>query len=379
MSNSSSKLDGFDPFAGIGQTDPIQRTSSGISDDVASIRKKATDPIDITSKDNMMGVGTVTPENGALDNVLNDFTSDTLGRMSDAYQSKTEEFSVDDIRDVITIEDGSIGPNKEYLMDELSDVLGFTLGDSEAFKGELGDKLFEEFTKFTSPDGGALLDFNGGELSFKDGWRDGTTEGLIYSLAMAGIEIYKEVKDSAAQDAFDATSLYGAVQAGMVEAYRPIYNKIKPNSKAVGMVIISIQYAVNNGDYVSLKELLSILGEEQFPKVKAYYPTLCRDFLKSFYIDPKVYLHQHDELCQDMRAVFASIYGDEWYKVQTWYGMAFDVTMTSECSDDAVTILSTDLELGILVALRGTFTEDSAAEVFFTQFQNTPRIEDSPY
>lgn len=375
MSNTSSTLDKFDPFAGLSSTDPTSRTSESIAGDVSSIRKTATDPIDASSKDNVLGIETVTPQNGALDKALNDYTSDTLGRMSSAYQTKTENFSLDDLRQLGEIEDGKIKFNKDYLMDQMSDVLGFTLGDSEAFKGEMGDVMFDLFVKATSPDGGALLDKNGNELTFKDGWRDGTTEGLIYSLAMAGLEIYQEIKDSAAEDSFDATSLYSAAQNGMVEAYRPIFDKIKPRAKAESMMITALRYVIHNGDMNSLREMLNILGSSHYPKIRSTYPTMPKDFLSQYYFDPKLYLHEHAALCQELKGFFEDIYGEDWYRRTTFMGKAYDVSIGFNASLDAVKLLSTDDDLAILVALKDTFSEQAAAEAFFDAFEDVPRIE----
>lgn len=374
MSEFSNILDSFDPFEGLSSTDPVSKKSSEIQGDVSSIRKKATNPIDSSSKDNSKGVETVKPENGALDKTLNSFKSDTLGHISDSYQQKTSNFTLDDLEQLAKVEEGSLGLNKDYVMSELSDTLGYSLGDTEAFKGEAGDELFKRFVQLTDPDGGALLDKNGNELSFKDGWRDGTTEGLIYSLAMRGYDLYEEVKDSALEDSFDATQLYSAAQSGMVEAYRPIYEKIKPESKARDMMLNAIEYVIRNGDFNSLVEMLNILGESNYPLVERNYPSLPKDFLGNYYIDKKVYLHEHQALSDKLSQTLVDIYGPSWYKVDTEHGEAYNVLIGSNCSADAVTLLSLNEDLGALVSLKHTFTEFPAAEVFFEHFPDTPRI-----
>lgn len=374
MSEFTNILDSFDPFEGLNSTDPVSKKSTEIQGDVSSIRKKATNPIDSSSKDNNKGIETILPENGALDKTLNSFKSDTLGQISDGYQQKTENFTLDDLEALIKVEDGGVTLDKDHVMDELSDVLGYTLGDSEAFKGEAGDELFKRFVQLTDPDGGALLDKNGNELSFKDGWRDGTTEGLIYSLAMRGYELYEEVKDSALEDAFDETQLYSVVQSGMVEAIQPIYTKIKPASKAQNMLINSIQYVVQNGDFDCLREILRILGSANYPLIKRNYPTLPKDFLGNYYINKKVYLHEHQALAEELHSTLSSVYGDDWYQIETSHGKAYNVLIGSNCSPDAVTLLSLIDDLGTLVALQHTFTEFPASEVFFEHFPDTPRI-----
>lgn len=374
MSEFENILDSFDPFEGLSSTDPVSKKSSEISGDVSSIRKKATNPIDASSKDNNKGVETVKPENSALDKTLNSFKSDTLGQISDGYQQKTENLSLDDLRDLALVEEGELKLNKDHVMSELSDVLGYSLGDTEAFKGEAGDELFKRFTQLTDPDGGALLDKNGDELSFKDGWRDGTTEGLIYSLAMRGYDLYEEVKDSALEDSFDETQLYSAAQAGMVEAYRPIFEKIKPESKARLMMIKAISYVIRNGDFNSLKEMLSILGEDTYSMIKRNYPTLPQDFLANYYLDSKVYFHEHQSVSDELVKVLTDLYGVSWYKTDTAHGEAYNVLIGTGCSEDAVKLLSLQEDLAVLVSLKSTFTEFPASEVFFEHFPDTPRI-----
>lgn len=373
--NKASNLDSFDPFAGVATTDPVSRSSAEISKDVSGIKKQATNPIDSTSKDNAKGTETVKPENSALDEALNNFKSDTLGQMKEGYKNKTENLSGNDLKEITKAEDGKLKLDKDGVMGQLSDVLGYDIGNSEGMQGDAGDKLFDMFTAFTDPDGGALLSKNGNQLSFKDGWREGTTEGLIYSLAMAGYDIYQEVRDSALEDAFDASSLYSAAQNGMVEAYEPIFLKIQPRTKAESMMVEAIQYVIQNGDLFSLREMIRILGPTFFPQIKANYPTMCRDFLSNYYMDKKVYVHQHQELCEELDDYFTKIFGLDWYLTETRHGNAYNVSIGTTCSKDAVDLLSTVDRLAIVVALRETFEEGDAAASFFELFSETPKIE----
>ncbi|BAW98405.1 phage protein [Vibrio phage pTD1] len=374
MSDKATSLDSFDPFEGVATTDPVSRSAEQISSDVGSIRKQATDPIDASSEDNYLGIESVMPSMDGLDETLNGFKSQTLGQMTEAYQSKTENFSIKDARDLLDVESGKIKINKEAVLDDISDIVGYNIGNSETFKGQAGDTLFDLFVQLTDPDGGSLLDKNGDQLSFKDGWRDGTTEGLIYALGMAGYELYQDVKDSAKQDAFDATMLYSAAQAGMVEAYAEIYGKIKPQSKANDMMINAIKYVISNGDYFSFREMLKILGKAQYPKIRSTYPTLPRDLLSAYYMDKKVYPHEHEVLCKELDGHLSDIYGVDWYLVPTAHGDAYNVLIGSECSNDAMILLRNEERLRIIVMLRGTFNEGRADDTFFDHFPDTPVI-----
>ncbi|UVD32190.1 hypothetical protein [Vibrio phage phiKT1028] len=314
------------------------------------------------------------PEMDGMSDVLNDFKSNTLGRMSEVYQTKTENFKLSDLKDLADIEGGKIKLNKDKMLGELSDVLGYNITDKDAFFGQAGDELFELFTQLTDPDGGALLDKNGDQLSFKDGWREGTTEGLIYSLARSGVELYNEVKDSAMQDAYDATVLYSAARAGMVEAYAPIHEKIKPKEKADSMMINALKYVIGNGDYFSFREMLRILGIEHYPKIRSTYPTLPITLLAAYYLDKSVYQHEHEALCLELDGHLSTIYGTEWYLTDTAHGKAYNALIGSGLSDDAVTLLMNVDRLSVLVSLRNTFDEMMASEVFFSQFPETPEI-----
>lgn len=374
MSDKATSLDSFDPFEGVATTDPVSRSAEQISSDVGSIRKQATDPIDASSEDNYLGIESVMPSMDGLDETLNGFKSQTLGQMTEAYQSKTENFSIKDARDLLDVESGKIKINKEAVLDDISDIVGYNIGNSETFKGQAGDTLFDLFVQLTDPDGGSLLDKNGDQLSFKDGWREGTTEGLIYALGMAGYELYQDVKDSAKQDAFDATMLYSAAQAGMVEAYAEIYGKIKPQSKANDMMINAIKYVISNGDYFSFREMLKILGKSQYPKIRSTYPTLPRDLLSAYYMDKKVYPHEHEALCKELDGHLSDIYGVDWYLVPTAHGDAYNVLIGSDCSTDAMMLLRNEERLRIIVVLRGTFNEGRADDTFFDHFPDTPVI-----
>ncbi|AGB07126.1 hypothetical protein [Vibrio phage VP4B] len=374
MSDKATSLDSFDPFEGVQSTDPVSRASEEISNDVGSIRKQATDPIDASSEDNYLGIESVLPSMETLDETLNGFKSQTLGQMTEAYQQKTEDFSWKDAKDLVDIEDGKVKLDRDAILGEISDVVGYNVGNSDMFKDQAGDTLFDLFVQLTDPDGGALLDKNGDKLSFKDGWREGTTEGLIYALGMAGYDMYQEVQDSALKDAFDATMLYSAAQAGMVEAYAGIYAKIKPQEKADNMMINAMKYVIDNGDYFSFREMLRILGKDQYPKIRSTYPNLPRDLLKNYYMDDKIYPYQHTEICNELDGHLSDIYGVDWYLMSTAHGEAYNVLIGSECSDDAILLLRNDERLRIVVALRGTFTKGMADSVFRGHFPNTPVI-----
>lgn len=373
--SSPSNLNGFDPFEGIEQTNPVVKASDEIASDVSKMKKSANAPIETNSTQNHEGVAKVDPDNPALGGILNNYRSETLDGLGSAYQQKTENFSAQDVRDLSRAEDGKLKINENKVLGDLSDALGFNVTSNEAFKGDLSDELFKVFKDLTDPDGGQLLDKNGNVLSFKDGWRKGTTEGLIYSLALAGVDIYKEVKDSALIDSFDAASLYSAAQQGMVEAYRPIYDKIDGEDKKVFMMVEAIQYVLTNGDYHSLIEMTNILGVSRYPLIKARYPKLVSTFLSNFKLDKaKDFQHHHQTICDNTVGLFTQIFGEDWLKINTSFGLAVNGLIGSNISSDAVTVFKLNESMLPMITIKGIFTEQDAVDWFYQKFSETPKL-----
>lgn len=373
--STATNLDGVDPFAGIANTNPVVAKKKSIDNDVEKLKKVSSRAIEADSTQNYEGIVKVKPKDPTLDETLNDYQSEVLNNINRLQQDRTEELKPDDLKKFVKVEDGraEVVVPKVDVMKDLSDVLGFNVQNNEAMQDDLGDAMFDTFKDLTYPDGGELLTKNGEELSFNRNWREGTTEGLVMALGLAGLDIYKEVRDSAIEEAFDASSLYQAVKNGMIESYRPIYEKIDGKEKKDKMIVESIQYALANGDWYSLKELTSIAGSSLYPNIKARYPTLVRTYMTNYRLNTKKD-HQKDyrKIVDETIALFKAIYGEDYLKINTSFGMVYDGSIGSTASQDAITVYSLNDELGMLLTLKGVFQINKSFDVFLSHFPNTP-------
>lgn len=263
--------------------------------------------------------------------------------------------------------------NKDMLVQQIGDKIGFDLSSKDALMYQLSDMANSEFNDLTGGYFGNMISNDGSGFRITKNWRDQMGNGLLTLLGRTtGI--------NALTDYTFNTSYYNSLmkmtaQYGMSDSYASIMAKYNNPEDAELALMNAIPQMMQNGDLVSLNKVLDLVSKKNHAVINAKFPGLASSLFQNFVLDSGTSPGDYPAIKATFLHVVTTIFGDTWYKTPTSFGWVLNMGLISSVSEDMKKVMvsdNTNDELVVLMACTGMFNEQPAIEIFKNSFPDAP-------
>lgn len=357
-------------FEGVNLDNPLQKANQSMNDSVSGLKDQLLDPLKSASDSVQSGVALVKEEQSQIMGNVSKFLSQTIKGIDEGLKSITGGLlNMSNLGDVVKYEDG-FKVNTDGLLRIAGQGLGFNINSMQDLKQQIGDGFLNQLSEMTDGLSNGLFYADGTRLGINDDWELTMGNQLIDFLGRAGGEDFQNVVNMAGVNAVLNTMLYETVKNGIYDGYPTFEGSYLFESDYHDALIDSLQYAIGNGDVKSLQVILDIIQEDGANKVRAKYPNLIEEMLMNFAFGENTTPEEYPQIKTMMLDVFVRVYGPDWYKYPTQFGMVTNCALSSYISDDAKLVLSEERDLIPLLASSGVFQDTPARDVFLGNFPN---------
>jgi len=124
-----------------------------------------------------------------------------------------------------------------------------------------------------------------------------------------------------------------------------------------------------------MNKVLTLVTENKYAVINAKYPYLISSLFQNFSLDPGTSVGEYPGIKAMFLKVCISIFGVNWYKRETAFGMIYNLGLVSSVSDDLKKVIMSDETYPDLVpflACAGIFNEQYSWDVFKSNFTDVP-------
>lgn len=355
-------------FEGVNLDNPLQKASQSMSDTVTGLDKQILAPLKSASDSVQSGVALVKENETKIMSNVSTFMSQAIKGIDEGLKSITGGLlNLGNVGDLVKYEDG-FKVNTDGLLRIAGQGLGFNINSMQDLKQQIGDGFLNQLDDLTMGLSRGLFYADGTKFGINDNWQLDMGTQLIDFLTRAGGEDFANVVNTAGINAVLNTMLQETIKNGIWSGYPVFKDNYIFESDYHDALIDGIMYAIGNGDVKSLQSILDIIQAEGANKVRAKYPKLIEETLMNFRFTDGTNPEDYPQLKTMMLDVFVRVFGPDWYKYPTQFGMKTNMALSSFISDDAKLILSEERDLIGLLCGAGIFMDTPARDVFLTHF-----------
>lgn len=364
---------GNSAFAGLDVDNPIAKASQAISDAISGFGNQLLNPMKNVNEA-ASGIALVDENSSAVTQSMTNYKSSTLeGIMSKSRDLVGGILNNPDLGYVLTYEDG-FKVDSDQLIRIASQGLGLPINSIGSIKGDLGGAFLDELNAMTGGLSSSLYFEDGGKLKIGDGWQMNIASNLLDFVGRIDGDFGKVV-NMAGINAVLNTMVYQAAQNSMYQSYESFADQYLFYSDYIDALINSLEYILGRGDLESLNEIFKIIEKEGIQQVRARYPDLIERMLSSFYFTSETHQDDYQQLAIMLDKLLVDFGGDQWWKLNTEFGLADNLVVVSSITDDAKLLLEDFEKYHPLLLSAGVFQEAPALEEFLRQIPNAIAFE----
>lgn len=361
-------------LADIDMNNPIDQLSKSLNDTISGLNDQIINPLKSTFETASGGVALVSENDSMLTKALSTFKSINIEKISEGTSNLIGGIlNNPDLGSIFTYEDG-FKVNSEELMRIASQGLGFNIGGVADIKQQLGDSFVEELNSLTGGLTQGLFFADGTKLTIADGYERGMAEALIGFIGRND-SAFGQILNIAGVNSVLNVMIRQAAENAMYQSYDSFKGEYLRLEDYHSALINSMEYCIAQGDVRSLERMLEIIGEDGLNKVRAQYPDLIERTLGGFKFTNETYEEDYPKLRDLLEKLLITVGGNDWYRVATEFGMATNLAVVNNISDDAKLLLSDYDKYLPLLCSAGLFVDEDAVEVFLADFPNAVRFE----
>lgn len=357
-------------FEGMNLTESLAKRQKAISNSVSEFTTQMVNPIKSTVSKIKEGVALIKDMDRKLSDQLYQYKSETIDNINGYLNALTGgKLNIEDFGNVLSYQDG-FKVDSDELLRIAGKTMGFNLNSIGNMKQQLGQAFIDELNDLTLglSDGLFIVGYDG-EINISGDW-DRNKGEFIFDFLSKGSDTFSAVNNFAASNAILNTLIYNNAEIGFVQGFRPFEEMYLYQSDYYNALINSIEILIGRGDILSLKEVLTILDEEERWKVKAKYPNFAETVLRNFSFDYNTTEDQYDELKDTLLEIIIKVEGKDWNKEETFMGSLLNIGLVNHISDDSKTLLQRDESLVPFLLASGIFNERNAMDAFRSDFSN---------
>lgn len=356
----------------------LQKASQSMGSTVANLTTQVVNPFKSLTAGIQAGVATVSETQSVISKTLSTYKSSAIDGINNALKNITGgKYNLSDVGSLVTYQDG-FKLNTDQLLSLAGRGIGFSVSSMQDLKNQIGNGFITELNSMTGgiASGLVIADTDGSfvKLHIADDWKYSMGTSLINFLGADDPEGFGSVVNVAAINSVLNTLLNQAVQNSLTRSYSNFGNMYVYQSDYHDALIDNANTASGRGDLDSLTEIVNIVETEGAAKIAALYPNTVQELLTNYYFSSDVDPSDYPRLTTDLLNVCTSLNGADWYKYPTQFGMVTNVGLVSTISTDAKTLLESNENMIPLLCSSGIFTEQSATELFTTDFPNAVKL-----
>lgn len=356
----------------------LQKASQAMNSTVSNLTNQVVNPFSSVTKSVQDGVALVSNAQSILSKNISAYKSSAIDGINNALKNISGgAFNLADVGSLVTYQDG-FKLNTDQLLGLAGKKLGFNINSMTDLKNQIGNGFIDQLDKMTGGIASGLIiaDTDGSfvKLRINDNWEYTTGTSLINFLAADDPEGFGSVLNVAALNATLNTLLNQAVQNGLNRGYSNFSDMYVYQSDYHDALITNANVAASNGDIESLDTIIGIVGDTGATKIASLYPNTIQQTLSNYSFSNDTDPSDYPALTTALLNVCKSLGGDDWYKYGTQFGEATNVGLVNTISDDAKTLLEDTEDLIPLLCVSGVFIEQSATDLFMSDFPNAVKL-----
>lgn len=355
-------------FEGVDLNNKIQEASRSMNETVSGLTTQLINPFKSVTDTVQSGVALISEGQSVIANNISNYKSKALTHISDTMKNLTGGMlNIGDIGRLVTYQDG-FKVNTDELLRLGSKGLGFNVHSMQDLKTQIGDGFLNQLSQMSGGLSDGLVFFDGTKLRIADDWKMNMGQDIIAFLGKDDPEGFGSVFNLAATNSILNAMLGQTVQYGMYQGFKNYGDMYIYASDFHDQLIDSLTFAIARGDAKSIETILELINTEGVSKVKAKYPLLIEDMLKNFNFSSGETSADYPAIKASLLKVINLVGGTNWYLYPTQFGLAINTGLTSSISEDAKVLLSSEPDLIPLLATAGVFLDQSAKDVFISDF-----------
>lgn len=365
-------------FEGVNINNSLQKASQSMGETVSNLTNQAVNPFKAIASSVQAGVVTVNETQAAIVQNLSNYKSSAIDGINNALKNITGgKYNLADVSSLVTYKDG-FKLDTDQLLSLAGRGLGFNINSMRDLKNQIGDGFINELNAMTGGIARGLViadtDGNFVKLHIADDWKYTAGSQLIDFLAKDDSSGFGSVVNVAAINSVLNTMLNQAVQNSLTQGYQNFGSMYVYQSDYHDALINNSNVSAQRGDLDSLVTIIDIVGEEGAAKVVAMYPNTIEQTLTNYAFTLDTDPSDYPKLTTDLLKVCTSLGGVDWYKYPTQFGMVTNVGLVNSISADAKVLLEETEDLIPLLCSSGIFVDQSATDLFLSDFPNAVKL-----
>lgn len=365
-------------FEGVDINNNLQKASQSMSETVSNLTTQVVNPFKSISAGVQAGVATISETQSVIASNISAYKSSAIDGINNALKNITGgKYNLSDLGSLVTYRDG-FKLNTDQLLSLAGRGLGFNINSMTDLKNQIGNGFIDELNSMTGgiAQGLVIADTDGSfvKLHIADDWKYSMGTQLIDFLAKDDSSGFGSVTNVAAINATLNTLLNQAVKSSLTRSYANFGNMYIYQSDYHDALINTANVSAERGDLDSLTEIINIVGNEGATKIAALYPTTIEQTLSNYAFTSTDDPSDYPRLTTNLLNLCVKLGGTDWYKYPTQFGMVTNVGLVNQLSPDAKTLLEETEELIPLLCSAGIFTEQSATDLFLSDFPTAIKL-----
>lgn len=346
---------------------------------VSNLKDQVVNPFKAITSSVQDGVALVSNTQAVITKNISAYKSSAIDGINNALKNITGGlFDLSDLGSLVTYKDG-FKLNTDQLLGLAGKKLGFNISSMTDLKNQIGNGFVSELDKMTGGIASGLIiaDTDGSfiKLKISDSWEYDSAMSLINFLGVNDPEGFGSVLNVAAINATLNTLLTQSIQNGLTRSLGNFKDMYVYQSDYHDALITSSNVAANNGDIETLNSIIGIVEETGAGKIAALYPNTIQQTLSNYLFSNDTDPSDYPALTAALLNVCKSLGGEDWYKYGTQFGQATNVGLVNSISDDAKILLEDTQDLIPLLCASGIFVEQSATDLFMSDFPNAVKLQ----